>query len=152
MIKIMKTQWDKNKANLFKTLAARADLGDCEYIDLVRETFEVIYNTDLPEQLLPVDTSKITMIDNGDYQGTLLFALPFVTYQPAEFEYLMTYVGYGSCSGCDALLFAQSGVIGKANNAQLSLFMNLCKDIAANTIRPYNVGWRADDDFGAAED
>lgn len=40
-------------------------------------------------------------IDDGDYQGTLLYIIPTVAYQPHEYYYVL--VGYGSCSGCDTL-------------------------------------------------
>lgn len=46
-------------------------------------------------------STKIHCIDDGDYQGTLLFLMPKDTYQPYEYYYVM--VGYGSCSGCDTL-------------------------------------------------
>ena len=47
------------------------------------------------------DPSKIHQIDDGECQGTLLFIIPALTYQPST--YWMTAVSYGSCSGCDIL-------------------------------------------------
>lgn len=48
-----------------------------------------------------IDPEKITMIDDGDYQGTLVFVIGAVGYQP--YRYWYTRVSYGSCSGCDSI-------------------------------------------------
>ena len=48
-----------------------------------------------------MDASKIHQIDDGDYQGTLLFIIPEACYQPST--YWSVKVSYGSCSGCDTL-------------------------------------------------
>ena len=48
-----------------------------------------------------MNSELITEIDNGDYQGTLLYIIPEDTYQPNNYWYVK--VGYGSCGGCDAL-------------------------------------------------
>lgn len=48
-----------------------------------------------------MDPDRISVIDHGDYQGTLLYIIPAVGYQPYEYWYVK--VGYGSCSGCDTL-------------------------------------------------
>src|SRR5581483_5779174 len=47
------------------------------------------------------DPSRIHTIDDGDYQGTLLFVIAANGYQP--YDYWYTKVSYGSCSGCDTL-------------------------------------------------
>jgi hypothetical protein len=45
----------------------------------------------------------MTVIDDGDYQGTQIFIIPTDTYQPSVKDYVMTDTYYGSCSGCDTL-------------------------------------------------
>lgn len=145
MLKIMVEKWDKNKARLEEKLKNMQ--MTYEYKDLVKITFEQIYNYEERNWEM-LNTKDITEIDNGDYQGTLLYLIPFKTYQPTETEYLMTYVGYGSCSGCDTLL----GITGYdteklPNKKQLKELMMLCKDIIQNTIKPYNYGWRNDGKF-----
>jgi len=45
------------------------------------------------------DPERITLIDHGDYQGTLVFVIGAKGYQPSMYWYV--YVYYGSCSGCD---------------------------------------------------
>jgi hypothetical protein len=47
------------------------------------------------------DKNRIHVIDDGDYQGTLLFVIGANGYQPNGYWYVK--VGYGSCSGCDTL-------------------------------------------------
>lgn len=49
------------------------------------------------------DEDHIHVIDDGDFQGSLIFAIPKRTYQPSPYEYIFAYTYYGSCSGCDAL-------------------------------------------------
>lgn len=36
------------------------------------------------------DLSKMTVIDDGDYQGTQIFIIPKDTYQPSVIDYIMT--------------------------------------------------------------
>jgi hypothetical protein len=50
------------------------------------------------------DVKNMTVIDDGDYQGTQIFIIPLNTYQPSVEEYVYTNTYYGSCSGCDTLL------------------------------------------------
>ena len=152
MLKIMVSKWDENKDKLRDVLSKRRDLNDFSYIDFVKLTFDVIYNPDHPEySMTKLDTDKIHRIDDGDYQGTLLFLIPFDTYQPCEHEYLMTYVGYGSCSGCDTLQAIQGYRQEPPSESQLNNYMALCKDILTNTIKPYNSGWRYEDKFEQIE-
>jgi hypothetical protein len=149
MLKIILSQWEKNKDEL-RGVLSKTCLDALEYDDLVRLVFEVVYNNNLPCEVRYLDLEHIHRIDDGDYQGTLLFLIPFNTYQPREFEYLMTYVDYGSCSGCDTLQAIQENrndVESKIND-----FMTLCKDILTNTIKPYNGGWRKTDLFNHIEE
>lgn len=150
MINIIKEQWDKNKELLRKQLETGMTFNDCGYNDLVKLCFDTVYNNNLGHDLRPVDTGSITCIDDGDCRGTLLFIMPFCIDddRPSEYDYLMTYVGYGSCPGCDTLEEIQEN--GRAfvlTDEQVTDFMALCKDILSNTIRPYNTGWRQTDLF-----
>jgi hypothetical protein len=146
MLKIIRDKWDRNKDKLQETLIkGNTFMNECSYIDLVKLSFKIIFNSDGEGDQL--DIKKITEIDDGDYQGTLLYLIPFETYQPSEYEYLMTHVSYGSCSGCDTLQSIQD--YGKIflTDQQVSDFMTLCKDILTNTIKPYNSGWRENPDY-----
>ena len=48
---------------------------------------------------------------------------------------------YGSCSGCDAL---ESLLV---KNSSISEYVKLCKDIVCNIVKPYNYGWRREEEF-----
>ena len=145
MLAIVKRNWDKNKEVLEQEIRNSDTLNDCNYLDLVKLSFKVI----LSDKELNLD--GITLIDNGDYQGTQLFLIPFETYQPTEYEYLMTHVSYGSCSGCDTLQAIQNWGNNKLTDDQVTDFMKLCLDILTNTIKPYNSGWRNESDYDTVE-
>ena len=159
MLKYCLEQWDKNKNKLEESLSKNRELNECDYETLVELTFDVIFNTDV-EYGMELDIENIIYIDNGDYQGIQLYLIPFKTYQPSEYECLMTFVNYGSCSGCDTLQSIQSNRYDDDNYnddnvvptaTQLKDYMALCEDLISNTIKPYNSGWRENEDFTVVE-
>lgn len=145
MLKILKEKWAENEEALRKAISEISNVNGVSYEDLVKLTFSKIYDT--------VDAEAITKIDDGDYQGTLLFIMPFKTYQPSEGEYLMTYVGYGSCSGCDTLEGIKDYFYDehRPSEEQTDDLLTLCRHIIMNTIKPYNDGWRNQEDFETVE-
>ena len=154
MIKFCVEQWDKNRERLRAHLTERTDLATCTYGSLVKAVVEYIFNDEeKPYWKARWDHNKITAIDNGDYQGTLIYVIPRDIYQPDADEYLMTFVYYGSCSGCDSLQYLQAGVgyDEKACDREVEQFMALCRDIVSNTIKPYNYGWRHDPEYDVVE-
>ena len=158
MIKYCIEKWDKNKDLLRSALDNNKLLNHVlnkndddhleylEYKDLIRLTVMFILNDENEW-----DANKITEIDDGDYQGTLLYLIPEDTYQPNSSEYLMTFVEYGSCSGCDALQGIQCFLGVRSRNKSIDDLMNLCKDLICNMIKPYNTGWRHDNKFDTIE-
>ena len=146
MLKILKDKWAENEALLRKKIG-RLDLNSyyMPYVDLVKLTFDTIYNEGNDNSGLDypycegLDCDNITVVDNGDYQGTQLFLIPFSTYQPSAHEYLMTHIGYGSCSCCDAM---QRVLECGDREAKITGLLHLCRDLVVNTIKPYNDGWR----------
>lgn len=139
MLKIIAEKWG-TRQNLLREKLAQINISDLNYLDLVKATFSTIYNEEEDYLSLNIDVKKITEIDNGDYQGTLLYILPFSNYQPSETDYFMTYVYYGSCSCCDTLQHIKS--LGDweqefPNEAQINDLMKLCEHILAHTIQPY---------------
>lgn len=66
------------------------------YEAIVRAVVEVLHD---PNGYGTPDPTRIHRIDDGDYQGTLLFVIAAEGYQPST--YWAVKVGYGSCSGCD---------------------------------------------------
>jgi len=67
-----------------------------DYAEIVKKVVEI-----LKEDYGSPNAEKIHEIDDGAYQGTLLFIIPEDTYQPHDYWYVR--VWYGSCSGCDTL-------------------------------------------------
>ena len=149
MIKYCMKKWDENKDKLEAALRSGTTWNGCCYFDLVKLVVNQILNNGSDDyDAYKWSADQITEIDDGDYQGTLIYVIPLSTYQPSESEYLMTYVWYGSCSGCDTLLAIQNYDDGsKLDDSQVRDFMALCKDIVSNMIKPYNTGWRASEEF-----
>ena len=150
MLKIIKDRWNERQDILRQKLIDGDKFNSCGYKDIVELTFDVMFNYEGAYPALA--TNSITEIDDGDYQGTLLYLIPFETYQPDASRYLLTHVGYGSCSGCDTLQAIQDWSDNTLTEEQIRGFMTLCKDILVNTIKPYNYGWREDDKFLVVED
>ena len=145
MLKYCLEKWNKNRTYLENALREDMSLHNCDYEYLVRLVVRYILNDNVYDGTWSTD--NITTIDNGEYQGTLLFVIPEETYQPNEYEYLMTYIGYGSCSVCDTLQSIQPWESRALTDEELEGFMTLCKDIVTNIIKPWNAGWRHDDRF-----
>ena len=98
MLKYCVDQWEKNKKNLREALE-QFDF-DKDYMG-----YKVLMSLIITHILgNKWDSENFTTIDDGDYQGTLLFVIPERCYQPNAENYLMTYVEYGSCSCCDTML------------------------------------------------
>lgn len=146
MLKYCLDKWNENKSVLEARLKADSTLNSCQYIDLVKLVVDCILNYGI-DYGKKWDSDKITVIDNGEYQGTQLFLIPKETYQPSEYEYLMTYVNYGSCTVCDTLQAIQGWHEEPLTEKQVGDFMQLCKDLLTNMIKPYNSGWREDKEF-----
>lgn len=69
-----------------------------EYSAIVKMVVEALAsNADRHEP----DPERIHEIDDGDYQGTLVYIIGAKGYQPSD--YWSVFVSYGSCSGCDTL-------------------------------------------------
>lgn len=147
MIKYCLDKWNKNHKRLEEALSKDAKLNSCNYAYLVKMVVEYVLTDEKNNRWDNWDANRISVIDNGDYQGTQLFLIPTKAYQPAEYDYLMTYVGYGSCGGCDTLMNIQGWDNKAPTPEQLKDYMTLCKDLITNMIKPYNCGWREKDCF-----
>ena len=98
MIDYIAKEWGNNKNNLEEYFKNNIQDKYCHsYLDILKKVFELVL---IEEEY---DLEKITQVDDGDYQGTLIFLIPKKTYQPSVDDYLITSVNYGSCSGCDTL-------------------------------------------------
>ena len=96
-----------------------------EYKEVVRAVVEMLAGAS--DEYEKPDPERIHAIDDGNYQGTLIFVIGCSGYQPGRYWYVK--VGYGSCSGCDTLQ-AISGYSGEPpNNEQVSEYMTLALHI-----------------------
>lgn len=97
-----------------------------DYDAIVRSVVEVIGD---PDEYERPDPERIHIIDDGDYQGTLLFVIAATGYQP--YTYWNVFVSYGSCSGCDTLQSIQDDGPwdGPPNDQQLDGYMTLALHI-----------------------
>lgn len=69
------------------------------------------------------DPERIHEIDDGEYQGTLLYMIAARGYQPYDYYYVR--VSYGSCSGCDTLQAIHDYGDEPPNESQVSDYMTL---------------------------
>ena len=151
MIKFCKDQWDANRERLEEALRDDTQLNKCDYKYLLSLIVTHILNPGLVSFEQGWSVKNITVIDDGNYQGTLMFLIPKDCYQPDESEYLLTFVNYGSCSGCDTLMGIQGWDDVKPTEQQLKDYMALCKDLVMNMVKPYNNGWRKDERYNTIE-
>ena len=73
------------------------------------------------------DPKRIHELDDGDYQGTLVYVIAATGYQPSDYWYVK--VGYGSCSGCDTLEGIRSYSDDKPTEGQVRDYMTLALHI-----------------------
>lgn len=102
MIQEVIKQWDENKHKLeeyFRTTKQEEYSGS--YKSILQKVIELVVTE--KDEYNKYDATKITVVDDGDYQGTQLFLIPTCTYQPSVEDYLITHTYYGSCSVCDTL-------------------------------------------------
>lgn len=94
MIQEFVSRFESAKEKLAATIQ-KTKPGD--YESLVKLVVEAIKGDEYDAP----DPSRIHKIDDGHYQGTLVFVIAAQGYQPSTYWYVK--VGYGSCSGCDTL-------------------------------------------------
>ena len=102
MIQELVKQWEENKhelENYFRT--TRQEEYASSYKQILKKIFELCLLK--ADNYTNFDLDRMTVIDDGDYQGTQIFIIPKNTYQPSVEDYVMTNTYYGSCSGCDTL-------------------------------------------------
>ena len=92
MIKLFVERFMERKEKLYDRFSKK---HPDSYEEIVRAVIEIL---DGKDHDVP-DPERIHVIDDGDYQGTLVFVIGAKGYQPDDYWYVK--VGYGSCSGCD---------------------------------------------------
>jgi len=101
MIEKFTKRWFERKDSVQEKFEAKLPSS---YSDIVLAVVEMLNDED--EYETP-DPARIHEINDGDYQGTLLYVIGAANYQPSTYWYVK--VGYGSCSGCDTLESILSG-------------------------------------------
>ena len=101
MDKFIVNQWEENKHLLESHFKSTPQSEYSSYKSIVELVFTLC--TPRYNDYDTVDIDKMTVIDDGHYQGTEIFIIPSTTYQPGVNEYIVTHTHYGSCSGCDTL-------------------------------------------------
>lgn len=118
MIEQFTKAWFANLHTMREKFAAK-HLED--YKEVVRAVVEMLaaasHDYDRP------DPERIHEIDDGDYQGTLVYVVGASGYQPSRYWYVR--VGYGSCSGCDTLQAISEYSSEPPNDSQVSQYMTL---------------------------
>lgn len=155
MLKYCKDKWAENEDKLREAISKtdRNIRREWTYADLVILVVENILNPGMQPKYLrhkgfltsagsPWQTN-VGEVDDGDYQGTLIFVIHMNSYQPNSDEYMFTYVEYGSCSGCDTLQGIQSEDIYDEENQKeidgsvMYDYMTLCKHLVDNFKHPF---------------
>lgn len=123
--------WNYNKATLEEYLKI-TEMGKYDnYTTLVKLLFEKVINPYMEiSKHKSYNLTRLHVIDDGDYQGTIIYLIPEDYYQPNSFNYVWTCVEYGSCSACDTI----QGIIKYDYDQlpaeqQLKDFMTLCLHI-----------------------
>lgn len=96
MIKEFVQIWDEHKTELEQAFQAK---HPDNYADIVHKVITML--SDHSDEYEGPDPKRIHEIDDGDYQGILLFVIGAKGYQPSQYWFVKVY--YGSCSGCDTL-------------------------------------------------
>lgn len=93
-----------------------------EYKEIVKAVVGLVTSTDEYGDDNP-DPERIHEINDGDYQGTLLYVIAAKGYQPSDYWFVK--VSYGSCSGCDTLQAIHSYSDDPPTEDQIKQYMTL---------------------------
>jgi hypothetical protein len=122
MIKKFTEAWFANKHAIREKFSEKHP--EC-YKDVVRIVVQMLFDA-LDDYERP-DPTRIHEIDDGEYQGTLVYVVGGHGYQPSRYWYAM--VSYGSCSGCDTFQSIRGYGEGKPNHQQVDEYMTLALHI-----------------------
>lgn len=111
---------DRYMANKDALAAIYAEKHPESYEEIVRN---VVTALDDEDSVRGMDPNRIHEIDDGDYQGTLVYVIGGTGYQPDEYWYVK--ISYGSCSGCDTLESIRCYDSGKPREGQIADYMSL---------------------------
>jgi len=151
-------KWDKNKEVLKQKIATSKGHHFWDYENLVEMIIKYVLN-DSENSYELWDETEIIEVDHGDYQGTLLFLFHRRGYQPSGGDYMITEVGYGSCTVCDTLQSIQwddynyEDPEAEPTEQQVEDYMTLCLHLIQQMRCPYwkNSYWIEKEDLKEIE-
>lgn len=131
MIKEFVQQWDERKHILEEWLKENKP---SQYEDIYKKLFELVI-TQPNGYADDWNWERFRVIDDGDYQGNLIFILCNDSYQPDLRDYIFTEVSYGSCSGCDTFehISSLSWDEDKNTDEQVNQYMTLALHMVQET-------------------
>lgn len=118
MIKEFAARWPEAKKKLETDFSQEHPES---YEEILQRLIEAL-NPEGQEYGLP-DPERIKQIDWGEYQGTLVFVVGALGYQPEE-HWTVT-VDYGSCSVCDTLQGLRGYEAGPPTSEQVAGYVTL---------------------------
>ena len=124
MIQEIIKRWEENKYKLEEYFSTTKQEKFASYEAIVQKIFELVINSD-EDSYERFNINKMTVIDDGYYQGTQIFIIPKDTYQPNIDDYLITHTYYGSCSGCDVIEGIRNYSSGLPTEQQVKEYMIL---------------------------
>lgn len=101
------------------------DHHPCNYKEMVKLVVKLVHSR---TEYGGPNPEKIHEIDDGGYHGTLLYVIPEDCYQPDNYWFVK--VGYGSCSGCDALESVREYGDDPPTEEQIKAYYMMCMHIA----------------------
>lgn len=123
MLKQVVDQWDLNKKNLEKYFRETPQSEYSSYEEILRQI--IIHVLNEGNKSMNLNPEEISVVDDGNYQGTQIFLFHIERYQPDVEDYYWTNNYYGSCSGCDVLLGISMYGDGLPNENQVEDYMYL---------------------------
>lgn len=102
IIEIVKL-WEENKHKLEEYFKTTKQEEYDSYETIIRKIFELCINVS-DDYYNNFNLESLHIIDDGNWEGTLIFIVPKNISLPDAEDYIVTDTYYGSCSGCDTLL------------------------------------------------
>lgn len=122
MIKEFVEKFERNKS---KVEVCFREKHPEDYKEVVKNVVSVLADDEYGS--IGIDPERIHVIDDGDYQGMLLFVIAETGNPPSDYWYVA--VSYGSCSGCDTLQNIRSYSDEKPTDEQVKDYMTLALHI-----------------------
>ena len=126
MINSIIEQWDLNKHNLKQHFESTDQREYWSYKKILELIFDlVILKVDKDDVSFTIQKENIRTIDDGEYEGTLIYIIPIDRPFIDVSDYLITDNYYGSCSWCDILLSISGCESKKPNEEQVRQYMTI---------------------------